>query len=1124
MTGLTEQQARPLVVRGASVALSAGAGCGKTTVLTARFLGDLEGPDARPIGSLVAMTFTDKAARELRHRIRRECRARLAAGGDVGRWRAVLRALEAAPIGTFHEFCGQWLRRHADRAGIDPDFAILDASIAGTVRDEALAQCIRQALAGLDLDLIDLAVEFGLGSVRDALAELIDGRHAVALDDWTGRTPDEVVALWRAAWEEQGRAVLVRTLSDAARGCLDLLSANDCTHTKMIERRAFLLAHLPELADRCDRDDWLAEVREQAKVQGGGRAEHWPSAEVYKAVQGAFQCLRDAIDQFREKTRWDEDATREAAEHGLRLARLAVRARRAYEEAKRARGALDFDDLLIKVRDLLRDHPEAADDLAGGAAGRVLVDEFQDTDPLQGEILRRLAGGAEGDGRLFLVGDFKQSIYRFRGARPRIFEDFRERFPAEGRHALTENFRSVAGILDFVNALFADTFPGPENALDPGPKTPPRDDQPAVEFLWASEVQPDGPKARSVAHDRRLVEARWLARRLRQRIDDGWTVRDRHLGELRKAEPRDIAFLFRAMTDVGPYEAALVAEGFDYHVVGGSGFYLQQEVQDLVNVLSAVEDPLDAVSLAGALRSPFFCLSDEGLFWLSRRRGDLIDALRSADEVAELSATDRRHACRARDLLGRWRGLKDRLPIAALVDRILDESGYEAALLGEFLGARKRANARKLVRLARRFDQQGDFTLAAFVARLRADLRRPPREAQAATTDEEGTSVRLMSIHQAKGLEFPIVVVPDLNRKPPAPGGFVAFHPDLGPLVRPSSDSAELDAADDDGGRTSLGWLTYRAIEQQEEDAEALRLFYVAATRARDALILSAGVAPEEKAASPALRLLDERFDRATGLVRVPPPDGRPAPMILVTTECPEPSPRSSPVSNRRPPLIEVAEAIERVPVRDDVAPMAAPRRPRFVDLDPSRGLTTTEARLDGLIGAILAHPRAIGPKDWRKAAARAARRHDPMAPRRLIDEAIDRLGPWLDGAVGRELAVAASVERSVGWTVAWPPEGPGATVFRGAIDLVCRDREGSARVVVFGPVAAPEPRERLRLLLSARAADALGLGPVRGAWRVRLGPGGGLRAEEVFDAIAVDEAVRACFEGAGDSAANGHA
>jgi ATP-dependent helicase/nuclease subunit A len=309
-------------------------------------------------------------------------------------------------------------------------------------------------------------------------------------------------------------------------------------------------------------------------------------------------------------------------------------------------------------------------------------------------------------------------------------------------------------------------------------------DQPAVEFLWASEADaPETPKGS--ARDRRKLEATWLARRLRQRLDAGWTIRDHATGRLRDAHADDIALLFRAMTDVGPYETALADAGFDYHTIGGAAFYVQQEVHDLINVLSAVEDPLDPVALAGALRSPFFCVSDDGLFWLASGQGSLLEGLEGADEIPELSALDRRRACRARGLLARWRSAKDRLSIAEMMNRVLEESGYEAALLGEFLGPRKRANARKLVRLARRFDHQGGFTLAAFVGRLRADVRRPPREEQAATTDEEGTSIRLMSIHQAKGLEFPIVVLPDLNRKPPDHAARSPSTRSLGPSCAP---------------------------------------------------------------------------------------------------------------------------------------------------------------------------------------------------------------------------------------------------------------------------------------------------------------------------------------------------
>src|SRR5262249_40537587 len=153
------------------------------------------------------------------------------------------------------------------------------------------------------------------------------------------------------------------------------------------------------------------------------------------------------------------------------------------------------------------------------------------------------------------------------------------------------------------------------------------------------------------------------------------------------AHAGDVAFLFRAMTDLAPYEQALEAEGLDYHVVGGKAFYAQQEVRDLVNVLSVVEDPLDPVALAGALRGPFFGLSDEALYWLGTSpRGPLADGLDGWEAVPGLSVVDRQRASRARTLLERWRGLKDRLPIAAVVDRVLDESGFEAALLGEPLG------------------------------------------------------------------------------------------------------------------------------------------------------------------------------------------------------------------------------------------------------------------------------------------------------------------------------------------------------------------------------------------------------------------------------------------------------
>ena len=284
-------------------------------------------------------------------------------------------------------------------------------------------------------------------------------------------------------------------------------------------------------------------------------------------------------------------------------------------------------------------------------------------------------------------------------------------------------------MIHFVNALFAECFSGTiSRDQDAGQQhrlTAVRRDHseaPAVTFLWALPAPDDDEAERPAklsADERRTNEARGLARWIRDRLDAGWTIVDRQTGQTRPAHAGDVAFLFRAMTDVWHYETALADLDFDYHTIGGSAFYAQQEVRDVVSVLSVVEDPLDEVALAGALRSPFFSLSDDGLFWLARKfEGGLTEGLDRAGEIAELSDRDRDLAVRAGDLLARWRDLKDRVPLASLVAVILDESGFEAALVCEFLGPRKLANTRKLVRLARDFDRQEGFTLADLVARL----------------------------------------------------------------------------------------------------------------------------------------------------------------------------------------------------------------------------------------------------------------------------------------------------------------------------------------------------------------------------------------------------------------------
>jgi ATP-dependent helicase/nuclease subunit A len=1113
---LTAQQQAALAAKGVSVALGAGAGCGKTSVLSARFLGFLELGGEHALSNVAGLTFTEKAARELRERVRRSCRENLLIGQDVAHWRAVHRGLQAAPISTFHGFCGELLRRFPLEAGVEPDFHILDETVAASVRDESLSSQVRAWLAEPNEDFIHLAVEFGLETVRDALAALVSLRGQGSFSSFAAQEPKTVVLKWRDAWEKQVRPRILGDFVTAAQRALDLLSAHDCNHPEMGRRKAFLVEALGALAGHVDPAALLAQVADHARVQGGGTAKHWPSPQIYDQVKSALSDLRQAARSSRLSFECDEAATFAAAELGLRFARLALGAAAAYEQAKRDRGALDFDDLLIKTRDLLQSGPASVRSGLRTELHALLVDEFQDTDPIQAEILELLAGDELSAGRLFLVGDFKQSIYRFRGAQPGLFHQFRERFPQAGRLSLQDNFRSTSRLIDFFNAFFDGAFPGKGHTLRVGGSGHPHSGEPAVEFLWASDPSPG---AKEPVFERRRTEARWIAHVLASRLAGGWKVRDMTTEELRTAEPGDVTLLFRTLKDAAPYEQALADRGLDYHVVGGSAFFAQQEVLDLINLLSVLEDPFDELALAGALRSPFFCVSDNGLYWLATARGDIVRGFEEWRQLDALSPTDRSRVGRAHDCLTQWRARKDREPIATLVDRVLVESGYEAALSGEFLGARKRANARKLVRMARPYDVQGGFTLGDFVARLRADWNKPPREEQAATNDEEAPAIRLMTIHQAKGLEFPIVIVPDLNRRDSGTRSRVAYHRDLGIVVNPaeliSSDGETPEAAEEESTTCGLnmGWSVYRALERAADQDEALRLFYVAVTRARDHLILSAGMAPDEPAKSPALRLLDQRFDRATGACRATLPEDWTAPRVNVIAELPASPSTKAARRSARPPLRAIARSIRSAESTRGDALGPRVRVPRLIDLTPARTLLPYAAQVDRLVRSLLADPRVFDQDAIEERAAHAGRLLNPMAPPGVVALAAGRVRDWLKLPLARAIASAQEVKRSLSWTVAWPPEGQAVTVIQGQADFVYRNTNGDWRILNLSDPEAAETAERLRLLLSSRAIIPLGIGPVVQGSKVTLGSDGASQAEDVFDDEAIDRALTEYLE-----------
>ena len=966
---LTAQQQAAITTRGVSVALSAGAGCGKTFVLTRRFLSHLGPETERPgVSHLVAITFTERAAREMRDRIRRECSVRLQSceAAEVNYWLGIHRDLDSARITTIHSFCAALLRAHAVDARLDPQFALLDETTGGSFLRQTVEEALHDLLARQDPDCMELVYQLGLHSTRSILGMLVLNRFRIEFDFWRPFTPEQLAEHWQTIWRTHGFPITVQELaeSEAVQTTLFLLRQHESSNAVMQERRRTLLALLPSLQADARSPEQFAETFEEivaaAKVFGGGTAKSWSDALVYEQVKLALENLRKECAKTAKLLDLENQDTLPAARLGLHALQVSQKVCEVYERRKADAGVLDFDDLLLRTRNLLRDSPEVRR-RAAASISLLMVDEFQDTDPVQAEIVRSLCGDELLSGKLFLVGDAKQSIYRFRRAEPQVFHDLRNSFPVEGQLPLSQNFRSQPEILNFVNCLF-------DGALSHGyePLTPSFEQispLPAIEFLLAVSDAQSQEESDNTAADRRRIEADWIARRIHQLLHDQVPrIRTRNPttgeAELRCARQSDIVILLRAMSDVRYYEEALRNCDLEYYVVGGKAFYAQQEVHDLVNLCQCLDDVDNEISLVGVLRSPFFSLSDDSLLAVSTIGWSLADSLdcivrdaqtdnaiaaktaitenitdeaNSGDEantadaepycrtpprqaLSPLSETQREQVLRAARILDELRARKDTLPIAQLLTLAIARTGYDAALLAEFLGARKLANLRKLIDMARQFDRTGLFTLADFVDRLQDAVGDEAKESLAATHPESSNVIRLMTIHQSKGLEFPIVFVADMDRQSNNSTPQALFDTLLGPLVsvpEKFGDKAE-----------HLGKALFRLLEKPQSYEEILRLLYVATTRAADYLVLSANMTSLDKPRHPWTALLARRFDLIEGVPRINPvtdlpeiPNAETAciPQIRTTLSRPEIELETTREA-RQLPLRDFRSAVEQTP------------------------------------------------------------------------------------------------------------------------------------------------------------------------------------------------------------------
>lgn len=1092
----TKQQQRAIAARGMSVALDAGAGCGKTFVLTERFLSHLAPSDnAFKLGELVAITFTDAAAREMRTRVRQKCLDRLEEAPDeqAGYWLRLLRSLDAARVSTIHAFCSNLVRAQALELGLDPNFHVLDQPAADVMMSEATDDWLRVALDRRNEDVMTLAADFDMRGLKSRLASFREIAGSGVLDEWASKPAGETVAAWRDFFDNDFQPAQQARLAETPEvGLIRSLIPESTGSTETRAKLAELDALLQALQDQRTGEEDLGRIRQLAMVRGVcGKKDDWPSPEVKKWYADACATLRKQLDK---RVAWEEgERTFAAADLGQRLARAAESVATAYQASKAAASALDFHDLLTLTRRMLT-QPEFASvrRQISRSIKLLLVDEFQDTDQVQVDIVKGLVGDSLTDGGLFFVGDFKQSIYRFRGAEPQVFLDLQDETPEEGRLPLSKNFRSQPAVLEFVNALFAPLFGAGYLALDAArPQVAPK---PAVQFLWTHPPD-DGNVAQA-----RQAEAQRIAQHVQQlladptervaeQVDSQWTAR--------RVKAGDIAILFRALSDVQYYEEALRDAKIEHHLIGGHAFYSQQEVFDLLNLLRSVVSRCDEVSLAGVLRSPFFSLEDETLLWLNRAGGSLNAGLLRKNPLKEIDAKQQQRVDHAREVLHELRSMRGAANTAQVIQTALARTGYDATLLSEFLGERKLANLEKIIEQARAADANRPGDLDAFVRQLSEFIARQPKEALAATAGAEEGKVQLMTVHHSKGLEFPVVIVADLARPVKPSPVQAAFHPKLGPLVKPNSDQTV--------GTIALD--LHRMVQTQHEREESLRMFYVACTRAADTLVLSSAVKDVDKPEGEWLKALAGQFHLQTGVCKRTPDD---QPLADVVPQPPEAKEQQQ-EQKRRPDVPKLLDEAASKKHPSEIPSTAEP-----IDLDPRdlrrfsvsrlsgklhyraerRGRDTANASdepIDPLGFGTLVHAvmermdfavpnniaewcKALSPLHLRRNWEAAAAESEELVTRFL---ASDRCG---------QLAASPQVEREIEFLMPWPLDGHGDpdALLQGYIDCLYADPQGGWRLLDYKtnrvePEQASKAAETYRLQMSVYALAverSLGVAP----------------------------------------------
>jgi ATP-dependent helicase/nuclease subunit A len=795
----TDSQQKAINAKDKNLTLSAGAGSGKTTVLVSRYISLLASKQAG-IKEMLAITFTNKSAADMRIKVRKHISDQIksTSGSQKRFWQGVKDQFEQATISTIHSFALQVLRSHPLESKINPEASMIDEIEAYIMLSETVRDIIREYYQDEQMQTLVQNVK-SVDRTIDLLCSIYQKIRSLGAEI-------ESVSKMALGFEESKREELVALKSTISNNLIEIRELLGGYKGKAAFSSRYLDTDIKGLITRVTD---VKTTQDSAYVKLSKDLTSLLSRPV-KIVKEEVDKIKDAFNQMTESFAYLETIPL----YHL-LDRVYQEIDKEYSKAKKNRRVLDYSDLEWGLLNLLRKNIDVREYYINKYK-YVMVDEFQDTSPMQQELIKLLSPYSKNG--LFIVGDPRQSIYRFRAAELAGFLEMRKEIISSGGKGinLAENFRSRAKLIDFQNDFFTYLFE--QSTLDYEDVVAGLDDscKDVKVEMWLP--HPEEIEEEMKSSDVRQVEAKYIAQNIKEYNRNGIKF-------------QDIAILFRALTDIKLYESALSDLGIPYQVSGSRGLFDKQEIVDIINLLKYFSNSEDQISLVGILRTPFFGFSDEELLRIRMDNKGLDNEIR----LINMQKFDN-----ALEVLNKYKDKFKLESISKVLDEFINSTDYlSVLLLSRDYGKQAVVNVNKFLAIIRDLESKNTTTLTEVLEYIRV-MRSGNALMGEASVSEEVDAVQLMSIHQSKGLEFHTVIIPQLERRIlQSPKDMICFTKDLGLVIRSRGLS--------DKTQDNFYFSKMKEKEKELDLEESYRLFYVGSTRAEERLILSAAPAKFNK-------------------------------------------------------------------------------------------------------------------------------------------------------------------------------------------------------------------------------------------------------------------------------------